>query len=93
MVIRKNTAATMEGYLYVPATGVGRVAKGDKVKLRFDSRPVDKYGSVEATLSDFYEVNIDAHSALIPLREGQNYYRLKCASPLGLPTRTRKSAC
>ncbi len=41
---------------------------------------MDKYGSVEATLSDFYEVNIDAHSALIPLREGQNYYRLKCAS-------------
>jgi len=58
VVIRKNTAATMEGYLYVPATGVGRVAKGDKVKLRFDSWPVDKYGSVEATLSDFYEVNI-----------------------------------
>ncbi|MFR3708052.1 MAG: HlyD family efflux transporter periplasmic adaptor subunit [Enterobacter hormaechei] len=77
VVIRKNTAATMEGYLYVPATGVGRVAKGDKVKLRFDSWPVDKYGSVEATLSDFYEVNIDAHSALIPLQEGQNYYLAK----------------
>ena len=36
VVIRKNTAASMEG-IYVPATGVGRVAKGDKVKLRFDS--------------------------------------------------------
>ena len=36
VVIRKNTAATME----VPVcsgNGVGRVAKGDKVKLRFDS--------------------------------------------------------
>ncbi|HGT2975795.1 TPA: HlyD family secretion protein [Enterobacter hormaechei] len=81
VVIRKNTAATMEGYLYVPATGVGRVAKGDKVKLRFDSWPVDKYGSVEATLSDFYEVNIDAHSALIPLQEGQNYYLAKVRVP------------
>ena len=81
VVIRKNTAATMEGYLYVPATGVGRVAKGDKVKLRFDSWPVDKYGSVEETLSDFYEVNIDAHSALIPLQEGQNYYLAKVRVP------------
>nr|WP_250894582.1 HlyD family efflux transporter periplasmic adaptor subunit [Enterobacter cloacae] len=81
VVIRKNTAASMEGYLYVPATGVGRVAKGDKVKLRFDSWPVDKYGSVEATLSDFYEVNIDAHSALIPLQEGQNYYLAKVRVP------------
>ncbi|WP_171853654.1 HlyD family secretion protein [Enterobacter hormaechei] len=81
VVIRKNTAATMEGYLYVPATGVGRVAKGDKVKLRFDSWPVDKYGSVEATLSVFYEVNIDAHSALIPLQEGQNYYLAKVRVP------------
>lgn len=81
VVIRKNTAATMEGYLYVPATGVGRVAKGDKVKLRFDSWPVDKYGSVETTLSDFYEVNIDAHSALIPLQEGQNYYLAKVRVP------------
>ncbi|MDY0419859.1 HlyD family efflux transporter periplasmic adaptor subunit [Enterobacter sp. 170198] len=81
VVIRKNTAASMEGYLYVPATGVGRVAKGDKVKLRFDSWPVDKYGSVEATLSDFYEVNIDAHSALIPLQEGQNYYLAKVQVP------------
>lgn len=81
VVIRKNTAATMEGYLYVPAMGVGRVAKGDKVKLRFDSWPVDKYGSVEATLSYFYEVNIDAHSALIPLQEGQNYYLAKVRVP------------
>lgn len=32
---------------------------------------MDKYGSVEATLSDFYEVNIDAHSALIPLGKGR----------------------
>lgn len=77
VVIRKNTSATMEGYLYIPATGVGRIAKGDKVKLRFDSWPVDKYGSVDATLSDFYEVNIDAHSALIPLQEGQSYYLAK----------------
>ncbi|ELW1647879.1 MULTISPECIES: HlyD family secretion protein [Enterobacter] len=81
VVIRKNTTATMEGYLYVPAMGVGRVAKGDKVKLRFDSWPVDKYGSVEATLADFYEVNIDAHSALIPLQEGQNYYLAKVQVP------------
>ncbi len=45
-------------------------------------RPVDKYGSVEATLSDFYEVNIDAHSALIPLRgRAELLPRLKCASP------------
>jgi membrane fusion protein len=81
VVIRKNEAATMEGYLYIPALGVGRVNKGDKVKVRFDSWPVDKYGSVESTLSDFYEVNIDPKSALIPLQEGQNYYLAKVQMP------------
>ncbi|GJL05330.1 MULTISPECIES: hypothetical protein [Enterobacter cloacae complex] len=32
-------------------------------------------------MSDFYEVNIDAHSALIPLQEGQNYYLAKVRVP------------
>lgn len=49
--------------------------------MHFDSWPVDKYGTLESTLSDFYEVNIDPKSALIPLREGQSDYLAKVEMP------------
>lgn len=81
VVIRQNTASPLEGYLYIPSNGAGRIKPGDKVQVRFDAWPVDKYGTIETTLEDFYPVNVDTRSALIPLKQGQTYYLARVKLP------------
>lgn len=77
VVIRKNTAATMEGYPYVPATwGAWRKA------IRSSCARLVARGQIHCPGYDVVrflgEVNIDAHSALI--LPGRTTTWLKCAS-------------
>nr|WP_279077884.1 HlyD family efflux transporter periplasmic adaptor subunit [Hafnia alvei] len=81
VVIRHDTTSPLEGYLYIPSSGAGRVKAGDNVKLRFDAWPVDKYGTVETKLEDFYPINIDTRSSLIPLQQGKTYYLARVKLP------------
>ncbi|WP_139308744.1 HlyD family secretion protein [Pantoea sp. 1.19] len=92
VVIRHDTRSPLEGYLYIPSTGAGRIKPGDKVNVRFDAWPVDKYGSLTSTLEAFYPVNIDPRSALIPLEQGQTYYlaRVKLPASFTDPTHRRR---
>lgn len=81
MVIRHDLNSPLEGYVYIPSTGAGRIHPGESVKVHFDAWPVDKYGTVTTTLKDFYPVNIDAKSALITLPQGQTWYLARISLP------------
>lgn len=92
VVIRQDTASPLEGYLYIPSSGAGRIKAGDTVKLRFDAWPVDKYGTVTSTLDAFYPVNVDSNSSMIALPQGRTYYlaRVKLPSSFIDPTKQKR---
>ncbi|MEM6162355.1 hypothetical protein AAH446_17700 [Erwinia sp. P6884] len=81
MVIRHDRDSPLEGYLYIPSSGAGRINTGDSVKVRFDAWPMDKYGTVTSKLENFYPVSIDSRSALISLKQGQTYYLTRIKLP------------
>ncbi|MBD8107710.1 HlyD family secretion protein [Erwinia persicina] len=81
VVIRHDTSSPLEGYIYIPSDGAGRINAGDKVKIRFDAWPVDKYGTVTTTLEDFVLITIDTRSLLVPLPQGKTYYLARVQLP------------
>ncbi|WP_027001436.1 HlyD family efflux transporter periplasmic adaptor subunit [Hugenholtzia roseola] len=40
------------GYAYLTSAGIGKVEKGQQVKIRFEGYPYEEYGSVRATVAD-----------------------------------------
>jgi len=80
-VILHDTSSPLEGYIYIPSDGAGRINAGDKVKIRFDAWPVDKYGTVTTTLEDFVPITIDTRSLLVPLPQGKTYYLARVQLP------------
>lgn len=81
MVVRQHLNSPLEGYIYIPSSGAGRIREGERVRVHFDAWPVDKYGAVNARLKAFYPVSVDAKSALLPLPQGQSWYLARIDLP------------
>jgi len=91
MVIRQDEKSPLEGFLYIPSRGAGRIQTDSEVTVRIDSWPVDKYGSIKSKLKSFYPVNIDSHSALIPLQQGESYFLARVELPASFKDADGKS--
>lgn len=51
----------LEAQLFVPSDAVGLLAKGQKVKIRYDAFPYQKFGLYEGVLSELANIDVPIH--------------------------------
>ncbi|MEW7278149.1 HlyD family efflux transporter periplasmic adaptor subunit [Aquimarina sp. 2201CG1-2-11] len=76
-IIPENTILYAE--LFLPSRAIGFVKKGQKVLLRYDAFPYQRYGLYEGTVIQIAETVINPTEASIPLPIQEPVYRIKVA--------------